>query len=72
MTTTTVRPLQCQVEAARFATRRDRIDEVRATAIRVAVAHLVAGRRAAALDEMLDGLALQAPLTFRRPEGATT
>lgn len=64
----TTQPLRCQVEAARFATRRDGIDEIRTRTIRAAIAHMVAGQPAKALNVMLDGLARQAPLTFHRPQ----
>lgn len=59
--------LQCQAEVARFASGESRVDELRRTTTRAAVRRLVAGDRAGALREMYDGMAAQAPLTFKAP-----
>ncbi|NUO57273.1 MAG: hypothetical protein HOV78_11445 [Hamadaea sp.] len=60
-------PLQCQVEAARFASSSTTVDAVRHRTVREAVRQLRAGDRAAALQAMYAGLKLQAPLSFRLP-----
>lgn len=59
--------MQCQREAARFAAGPTRVDELRRLAIKAAVRRLRAGDRDGALREMYDGLARQAPLTFKPP-----
>lgn len=61
------RPLQAQVEAARFASTRATVDEIRTTAVGEAVHHLTAGDPAAALAVMLLALKAQAPLSFTLP-----
>ena len=63
--------LQCQVEAARFASTADVIDEIRATTARTAIRLLRAGDRPGALAAMYEGLAAQAPLTFKPPTVVT-
>lgn len=59
--------LQCQQEAARFASTPATVDELRRKGIRAALASLRAGDRAAALEAMFDTLSAQAPLSFTRP-----
>lgn len=59
--------LQCQEEAARFASGDSQVDELRHVAVRAAVRRLVLGDRTAALQEMYAGMAAQAPLTFKAP-----
>lgn len=59
--------LQCQVEAARFASGDQLVDEIRTATVHAAVRRLVLGDRAGALQEMYDGLARQAPLSFKAP-----
>lgn len=64
----TTRPMQCQREAARFASRPDKVDEIRRTTNRTAIVRLREdGDFAGALQVMYDGLASQAPLTFKPP-----
>lgn len=62
-------PLQCQTEAARFASTSDHLAELhrqlRRRAVVDAIRLLVAGDRAAALAVMDDALRAQAPLTYR-------
>lgn len=64
--------LQCQVEAARFASTTATVDELRGKTVRAALGHLRAGDPAAALAAMYAGLALQAPLSFKPPTGAAS
>lgn len=60
--------MQCQREAARFASRETTVDELRQIAIRAAIRRLRDhGDRDGALREMYEGLANQAPLTFKPP-----
>lgn len=59
--------LQCQREAARFASTPATVDDLRARAVRSALRRLRDGDRDGALAAMYDGLAAQAPLTFKRP-----
>ncbi len=56
--------MQCQREAARFASTVERVDEIRRLAIRTAMDHINAGEPAAALQAMHDGQKAQCPLTF--------
>lgn len=60
-------PMQCQAAAARFASGDDVVDVIRYTTVHAAIRRLVSGDRAGALQEMYDGLALQAPLSFKAP-----
>lgn len=60
-------PLQCQVEAARFASTAETVDELGAKARRKAIERLRDGDGAGALAEMYAGLKAQAPLSFTPP-----
>lgn len=66
--TTTHAPLQCQREAARFATRDLPVDEVRRRTNAEALELIVAGDREGALEVMFAGLKRQCPLTFNPKE----
>lgn len=60
-------PLQCQAEAARFASRTTGVDAVRQRAVREALRQLRAGDPDTALQVMYAALKLQAPLSFIPP-----
>lgn len=66
----TIKPLQCQQEAARFASTTTTLDRLRSDTVRAALDHILHGDRAAALRTMYTGLAAQAPLTFKAPTDA--
>lgn len=59
--------LQCQREAARFASGPDRVEELTRIGRQAAIRHLLAGDRPAALQAMYDGQKAACPLTFTPP-----